>query len=50
MVDFQTLNDVRVSLMSLHSGVKEDKREFVILANHESASLPLSVDAGNILI
>lgn len=26
------------------------KWEFVFLANHESATLPLSVDAGNILI
>lgn len=50
MVDFQTLCEVRVSLMSLYSGVKEDERKLVILANHESATLSLSVDAGNILI
>lgn len=36
--------------MSLYSGVKEHEREFVILANHESATLPLSMDAGNVLI
>lgn len=50
VVGFQTLCEVRVPLMSLYNGVKEDEKEFVILANHESATLPLSVDAGNILI
>lgn len=50
VVNFQTLCEVTVSLVSLYSGVKEHEREFVILANHESATLPLSMDAGNVLI
>lgn len=50
MANFQALSDVSVSLMSLHGGVKEDEREFIIPANNESAALPLSMDAGNVLI